>query len=113
MVQVFTKFLKQQPLIPSVPLPDIDIHQRMAEALQRLADFYDAKDWTFSSRDPMSSLSFCVLPQEVFQKQEQQLKAYGKDLASAFSPLRPNGRPIRKYVHLRLLLLEPSLNANA
>ncbi|KAF9042566.1 alpha/beta-hydrolase [Hymenopellis radicata] len=96
-VQVFTKFLKQQPLVPSVPLPDVDIHERMAEALQRLGDYYDAKDWTYSSRDPMSSLSFCVLPQEVFLKQDQQLKAYGKDLASAFSALRPNGRPIRKF----------------
>lgn len=99
--QVFTKFLARQPVIPTEPLPIADVYTRMGDALQKLADFFDGKEATnIATRDPLASTSFCVLPAEIIQKQEEQLTLFSKDAPKAFDPLNKMGRPIRKLVNL-------------
>ncbi|KIY71760.1 alpha/beta-hydrolase [Cylindrobasidium torrendii FP15055 ss-10] len=96
--QVFTKFLARQPVIPTEPLPITDAYTRMGDALQKLADFFDGKEATnIATRDPLAATSFCVLPPEIIQKQEEQLVLFSKDAPKAFDPLNKMGRPIRKF----------------
>ncbi|KAJ7590766.1 alpha/beta-hydrolase [Mycena floridula] len=94
--QVFCKFLSRQPHIRSdiVP-PKIPTPQRMTEALAKLADYIG--DPRIASRNPMSSLSFSCLELAAVQNQTQSLKLYRKGELEAFSPLGPDGKPIRRF----------------
>jgi hypothetical protein len=74
----------------------------MQAALNRLAEFIG--DPSIATRDPNSPLSFSSLKYEVSKSQSDTLLLYQKDQAKAFSPLRPDGRPIRRYVTFGRLL---------
>lgn len=94
--QVLSKFLSRLPRVRSdlVP-PKTSIQERMSSALAKLAELMD--DPTIASRDPTSSLSFCCLDPDVIKSQTESILAYRKGEQEAFSPLGPNGRPIRNY----------------
>lgn len=99
--QVFAKFLSRLPHTRSdLTPPSMSKEARMKLALSELADIME--DPTIASRDPLSSLSFSCLPPEVAKTQTECLAQHRKGLGKAFSPLGPDGRPIRKYdfVHL-------------
>jgi len=94
--QVFRKFLSRLPHIRSdiVP-PRLPTSERMAIALEKLAEF--TGDPTIATRDPMSSLSFSCLDPVAIKNQTESLKLYRQGELEAFSPLGPDGRPIRKF----------------
>jgi len=94
--QVFVKFISRvtnRPLSEIVP-PERSRADRMADALALLSEILG--DPNIASRDPDSPLSFSGLSPELSQSQSDVLTLYGKDQAKAFSPLRPDGRPIRR-----------------
>jgi len=64
-------------------------------ALLRLADIMG--NATISRRSPTSPISFSCLPQETVQAQTDLLSQYRKGERQAFSPLGPDGKPIRRY----------------
>lgn len=85
---VFHKFLKRLPhhrseLIP----PESSIRDRMRMALANLAEIIGDPD--MASLDPLCSLSFCCLGQDVIQGQSDLLKHYHKGQASALNPEGP------------------------
>ena len=82
---VFYKFLNRLPhhrseLIP----PESSIRDRMRMALGNLAEIIGDPDMT--SLDPLCSLSFSCLTQDVIQGQSDLLKHYFKGQASALNP---------------------------
>ncbi|KAK7061358.1 Alpha/Beta hydrolase protein [Favolaschia claudopus] len=94
--QVYVKFVSRLPRARSDPLdPSISIEERMQEALAKLEQF--TGNTALRMRDPVSSLSFCCLPDEIIHQQAEQLKLYRKGQSLAFLPLTPTGRPIRRY----------------
>ncbi|KAF8640140.1 hypothetical protein AX17_001376 [Amanita inopinata Kibby_2008] len=94
--QVFTKFLSRQPHARSdLVNPKTSKEDRMKTALSRLAVM--TRDQTIAKRNPRSSLSFCCLSQDVVLSQTNLLKHYQKGKNQAFSPLGPDGKPIRRY----------------
>lgn len=66
----------------------------MMPSLRRLADFKD--DPSILERDPCSPLSFSCNTPEIIKNQEDTLAKYVDGQQLAFSPLGPDGRPIRK-----------------
>ncbi|KAI0092555.1 Alpha/Beta hydrolase protein [Irpex rosettiformis] len=96
--QVLSKFLSRLPRSerPSQPL---HVNERltdfMARALTRLADFKD--DSSILIRDPSSPISFSCLSPEMEKRQTEGIAEFAKDAHKAFSPLGPDGRPIRKF----------------
>lgn len=95
--QVFYKFLLRQPHVRSdLRPPRIPIRDRMAMALQALADFKN--DPAITIQDPLSSLSFSCVSEEVEKSQMKAWNAYHTDERNAFSPLGSDGRPQRKCV---------------
>jgi hypothetical protein len=111
--QVLSKFLARLPRSekPSQLLPMKErLSNFMSHGLARLAEFRD--DSSMLMRDPTSPLSFsCVSPEDE-KRQADAITEVAKDARKAFSPLGPNGRPIRKYVdklnrvHAQLLHLK-------
>lgn len=94
--QVLSKFLSRLPRLRSdLEPPKTPIAERMAVALAQLAELMD--DPSIAGRDPMSSLSFCCLDPDVIKSQTEAIMAFRIGEEEAFSPLGPNGRPIRKY----------------
>ncbi|KAJ7283373.1 Alpha/Beta hydrolase protein [Mycena rebaudengoi] len=94
--QVFVKFISRLPRSDSTrPTSTLTTEERMREALATLSAL--TGDGSIQSRDPNSSLSFCCLPDDIIQQQAEALAAYRKGSSLAYSPLGPNGRPIRKY----------------
>jgi hypothetical protein len=68
----------------------------MQKALFKLADIMDQPD--ISTRNPLSSISFSCLNEPAIQRQAEMLREYTEDSENNFSPLGPDGRPLRKYV---------------
>ncbi|KAH8830550.1 Alpha/Beta hydrolase protein [Flagelloscypha sp. PMI_526] len=93
--QTFCKFIARHPTRSELIPPPALTFDRMANALDVLADWMDNPE--LSQRDPMSSLSFCCLDSQVVSSQEDSLRFYGKGMLDAFSPLAPNGRPWRRW----------------
>jgi hypothetical protein len=65
----------------------------MKAALATLIEFTGEK--SHISREQISSLSFSCVTPEVLKNQIESRQLYAKGAADAFSPLKPNGRPIR------------------
>lgn len=92
--QTLCKFLNRLPQVRSdLKPPSVPIVQRMRQALSTLADL--TGDPSFSEKDPMCSLNFSCVSPEICKIQVKSRESYAKDAALAFSPLQPNGRPIR------------------
>lgn len=80
----------------------------MQEALTNLADIVGRPEMT--DNDPLSSMSFSCLSEEGIQRQTSILGKYALEKEPTFSPLGPDGRPLRKYecaarVHMLLVSL--------
>ncbi|KAJ3566960.1 hypothetical protein NP233_g6666 [Leucocoprinus birnbaumii] len=73
---------------------DISIKERMQMALFKLADIMERTD--MGSKDPLSPMSFSCLSEVSIQKQTELLAEY-TEAETPFSPLGPDGRPLRKY----------------
>ncbi|THH20289.1 hypothetical protein EW146_g1042 [Bondarzewia mesenterica] len=98
--QVFFKFLSRLPHAPSgLQKPLFPVAERMTAALQTLADL--TNDLTIVERNPMSSMSFSLVPPDVQKYQADALQHYNAGQNKAFSPLGSDGRPIRKYSERR------------
>ncbi|KAF9649317.1 alpha/beta-hydrolase [Thelephora ganbajun] len=94
--QTLLKFLGRLPRVRSdIKPPSVPVAQRMREALDTLAEL--TGDPSFSEKDAMCSLNFSCVSPEICKIQVKSRESYAKDAAQAFSPLQPNGRPIRKY----------------
>lgn len=96
MNKVFTTFLGRLPHVRSelVP-PETDKTERMKAALSALAEI--AGDSSIASRDPSSSLSFSCLSHDAMERQMETLKQYRERKTPTFSPLGPDGRPLRRF----------------
>ncbi|TFK29269.1 alpha/beta-hydrolase [Coprinopsis marcescibilis] len=94
--QVLVKFLSRLPLSRSdiVP-PKRSIYERMKIALDRLAYLVPGKDVN-RDLDPTSPLSYSCLSDEVVKLQMDILDRANRGRLSAFNPLGPDGRPLRK-----------------
>jgi hypothetical protein len=66
----------------------------MTSALLKLSDLNG--DPAIAERDPLSSMSFSCLPPDVVKSQLETITFFGIDQWKAFSPLGPDGRPLRK-----------------
>ncbi|KAJ7265844.1 Alpha/Beta hydrolase protein [Mycena haematopus] len=94
--QVYVKFVSRLPRARSDPATlTLPIEERMREALAALEQILG--DSSIHARDPLSSLSFCCLPDEIIQQQTEELNAFRKGHTIAYLPLSPAGRPIRRY----------------
>jgi len=92
--QTLVKFLARLPRSRSdIKPPSVPVPQRMREALDALAEL--TGDPSFSGKDSMCPLSFSCVSPEIGKIQVKSRESYAKDAAWAFSPLQPNGRPIR------------------
>lgn len=72
----------------------------MSAALDTLAAL--AGNPEISERNSMSPLSFSMVSSDVETSQSNTLKTFYRGQNTAFSPLGPDGRPVRKYVTLVL-----------
>ncbi|KAJ7762816.1 Alpha/Beta hydrolase protein [Mycena maculata] len=94
--QVYVKFVSRLPRVgPESPTKGLTTEERMRDALGTLESI--TGDGAFRTRDPLSSLSFCCLSDEVVRQQTDRLTAYRKGQTLAYLPLGPTGRPIRRY----------------
>ncbi|GLB33430.1 putative alpha beta-hydrolase [Lyophyllum shimeji] len=96
MNKVFATFLSRQPhqrseLVP----PETDKIERMKTALAALAEIIG--DSSIASRDPTSSLSFSCLPHDACRRQTEILNKYRDRKTGTFTPVGPDGRPVRRY----------------
>lgn len=93
--RIVASFLSQQPYIPSEvdKPPPIPTHERMQEALNKLAEL--SGDRSVATRDPRSPVSFSLVSEEVRQFQLEALKQHVVT-GLEFSPLGHDGRPLRK-----------------
>ena len=92
--QTLVKFLTRLPRTRSdIKLPSVPVPQRMREALDTLAEL--TGDPSFSDKDAMCPLNFSCVSPELCKIQVKSRETYAKDAVYAFSPLQPNGRPIR------------------
>lgn len=100
--QVIAKFLSRFPhrrsdLVP----PALSVKARMTTALQNLAKV--SSNESIATRDPLSSLSFSCLPKDIVKTQEELITQYARNRHQAFSPLGPDGKPLRKYANQPLI----------
>ncbi|KAH8102211.1 alpha/beta-hydrolase [Cristinia sonorae] len=94
--KVFSTFLSRLPPARSDrPAPKKSLARTMEVGLQRLAEY--ANDVSVVLRDPLSPLSFSRVTEEVRRSQEETYRTFEMGQRKAFSPLGPNGRPIRKF----------------
>lgn len=97
MNQVLNKFLTRQPHARSdLHEPEIPLPERMRAALAQLAEWED--DPALADQDPLSPLSFSCVTDEVRKSQDELYAIYQEGMHIAFSPLAPDGRPLRKCV---------------
>lgn len=98
--QVIAKFLSRFPRRRSdlVP-PALSVEVRMTVALQNLARVFS--NGSIGTRDPLSSLSFSCLPKDIVKAQEELITQYARNRHQAFSPLGPDGKPLRKFSERR------------
>ena len=93
--QVLNKFLTRQSGARSdLDPPAIPLADRMRMALAQLAEWQD--DPSIADQDPLSPLSFSCVTEEVKKSQEELYAIYQEGAQTAFSPLAPDGRPLRK-----------------
>lgn len=78
----------------------------MRAALAQLAEWED--DPALADQDPLSPLSFSCVTDEVRKSQDELYAIYQEGMHIAFSPLAPDGRPLRKCVSSPFLLLTSS-----
>ncbi|KAJ7477146.1 Alpha/Beta hydrolase protein [Mycena galericulata] len=94
--QVYVKFVSRLPRVPSARAsPLVTTEDRMRDALSTLESI--TGDSGFRSRDPLSSLSFSCLSEDIVRQQTEGLAAFRKGQTLAYLPLSPTGRPIRRY----------------
>ncbi|KAI0676767.1 Alpha/Beta hydrolase protein [Trametes maxima] len=94
--QVLNKFLTRQPPSRSdLDPPAIPLADRMRMALAQLAEWRE--DASIADQDPLSPLSFSCVTDEVRKSQDELYAIYQDGVQTAFSPLAPDGRPLRKY----------------
>ncbi|KAI0637711.1 Alpha/Beta hydrolase protein [Trametes polyzona] len=94
--QVLNKFLTRQPPARSdLDPPAIPLAERMRMALAQLAEWRENP--AFVDQDPLSPLSFSCVTEEVRKSQDELYALYQEGMHTAFSPLAPDGRPLRKY----------------
>ncbi|KAI0786446.1 alpha/beta-hydrolase [Abortiporus biennis] len=94
--QVFAKFLGRQPEVKSTPKPQrLTLSEFMSSALAKMAQF--KHDSSYHHRDPTSPTSFSCVSTELGKIQEERILSYAKGERTAFSPLGPDGRPVRKF----------------
>ncbi|EKM59592.1 uncharacterized protein PHACADRAFT_250189 [Phanerochaete carnosa HHB-10118-sp] len=77
----------------------------MLAGLQRLADMKG--DPTIANRDPLSPLSFSCVSPDTQKSQEEMVAKYISGQQAAFSPLGPDGRPMRRFSERQNHWLEP------
>lgn len=93
--QVFVKFLSRLPRARSdIRRPEISTQDRMTSALLKLSELMG--DPAIAERNPLSSMSFSCLAPDVAKSQLETVTFFGIDQWKAFSPLGPDGRPLRK-----------------
>ena len=68
----------------------------MRAGLERLAAFVG--DRSIADRDPRSAMSFSTVGPEVLKSQTEMLAHYSQGEDGVFSPLGPDGRPLRRWV---------------
>ena len=68
----------------------------MKDALRILSELQG--DSSIASRDPASSLSFCILDQQTVNDHATAIATYAKGVSKAFRPTGEDGRPYRKCV---------------
>jgi hypothetical protein len=73
---------------------DARVHARMRTALRRLGELTGRPE--LEERDPTSPLSFSLLGADAVTARETRLREFADGMGSAFNPLGPNGRPLRK-----------------
>ncbi|KAI0356681.1 alpha/beta-hydrolase [Trametes cingulata] len=94
--QVLNKFLTRQPPARSdLDPPAIPLRERMKMALAQLAEWKE--DPSLAEQDPLSPLSFSCVTEEVRKSQDELYAIYQEGVQTAFSPLAPDGRPLRKW----------------
>ncbi|KAF5363858.1 hypothetical protein D9756_000594 [Leucocoprinus leucothites] len=93
---IYSRFLLQRidRARSELRMTDISIRERMRTALFKLADIMDWPD--MGANDPLSSMSFSCLSEAGVQRQAELLKEYAES-ENTFSPLGPDGKPLRKY----------------
>ncbi|THU83934.1 alpha/beta-hydrolase [Dendrothele bispora CBS 962.96] len=94
--QVFAKFVSRFKY-DDVNMEPVSIptEERMAEALAKLSELM--ADSSITSRNPMSSLSFSCLSADAVKGQTESLALYRKGQSTAFTPVGPDGVPIRRF----------------
>ncbi|KAG2013394.1 hypothetical protein CC2G_010312 [Coprinopsis cinerea AmutBmut pab1-1] len=94
--QALVKFLSRLPPSRSDILPlQQPIWQRMQLALQLQAELVQTKKLS-SSMDPVSSLSFSCLSEDVVEKQTAIIEEFRRGRFLALNPMAPHGKPYRK-----------------
>lgn len=95
--RVYSRFLLERVARtrPEVQSLKISTEQRMQDALANLADIVGRPGMV--DNDPLSSMSFSCLSEEEIQRQTNILRKYVLEKEPVFSPLGPDGRPLRKY----------------
>ncbi|KAF8914148.1 alpha/beta-hydrolase [Gymnopilus junonius] len=92
---VFFKFLGRLPHYRSdITPPTLSLRDRMKIALNR---FSEITGMDITSLDPLSSLSFSCVTDEVMTAQTEILKHYQKGARDAFTPTAVEGSPPRRY----------------
>ncbi|KAI0260958.1 alpha/beta-hydrolase [Gloeopeniophorella convolvens] len=92
--QIYAKFLGRLPRTPlGRNLPVIPDH--MKRSLARLADL--SGDARIADRNPSSVMSFSLVTPEIERGQTEAFALFLKGMKQAFSPLRPDGRPQRRF----------------
>ncbi|KAF9451996.1 alpha/beta-hydrolase [Macrolepiota fuliginosa MF-IS2] len=94
--KVYLRFLAERvPRVRSeIQSPPVLVEERMQKALTQLAEITGRPE--MANNDPLSSISFSCLSDEAVQRQTDLLKSYLSKKTS-FSPLGPDGKPLRKY----------------
>lgn len=93
--RVYLDFLNRQPPVSPFKPGKPNVIKMAREALELLAKLKG--DPSIATRDPLNPLSFCMWSKEVAEAFQAQLDQFSIGLDKAFSPLRANGRPIRKF----------------
>ncbi|KAF8165103.1 alpha/beta-hydrolase [Crassisporium funariophilum] len=92
--KVFTNFLMRLPHHRSHYIqPDASMELRMKFALDTLSEITGRSE--IASLDPLCSMSFSCVPPETIKRQSEVLAAFQKGSRQAFSPLTPDGKPMR------------------
>jgi len=90
------QFISRQPHVGTeIKGTSAPVQERMKAALATLAEFTGDKSYT--NNEQISSLSFSCDTPEVLKTKLELRQTFAKGAKGAFSPLRADGRPMRKY----------------